>query len=98
VTIDQLSFTVHEGEDVTIQVNITSPLAVPIDVKILDDPLTEIRIPIGSIRAIIDFRVPDNNMCGDNMTLNLNIVPLTANCVAGNPGRATLTILDDDGR
>ena len=92
-----MSFTASEGEDVTIQVDINDPLAIPVDVKILDDPLTEIRIPVGSIRAIFNFRVPDNSICGDNMTLTLNIVPLTANCVAGNPGRA-LTILDDDGR
>jgi len=97
VSFEQSSFTVDESEDLSIRINLNRILTVPVDVQVRDNPPSEVRIPAGATAAIFQFPVSDNNICNDNITIPLVIVPLTANCVAGDPGRATVTIIDDDG-
>ena len=96
MTFAQTSYTASESEDLRIKLSLNRALSVPVDVQILDDQ-PPVRIPVGATRAIFVFPVADNNICGDDFSFPLIIVPQTPNCVAGDPDRAIANIVDDDG-
>jgi len=96
VSFSQASYSVTEGDALTISIVISNPSQNTFSVQVLG---TEPPLTVSAGATSFNFSTTKDNICEDNETFNLTIdaSSLPDGCVIGNPGSVTVTVEDDDG-
>ena len=101
VTFSQASYSVTEDDILNISIMISNALPVSISVIVLGtgQPYHLITILGGNTSVTFDACTAEDNICADDETfiLTLDTSFLPNDCVVGNPGSATVTVVNDDG-
>ena len=101
VSFSQASYSVTEGDTLSISIEISNPSQSPFSVRILGTgpPPLEITVPPGTTSITFEFPTTEDDICEDDETFTLTIdaSSLPEGCVVGNPGSATVIVEDDDG-